>query len=157
MYDSVYVSSANLQRDQFISTTRNWAVSSLTMPKAVIFGAFSFLNFIINFVWHGSRTGFEMLQYESATNSGPTYLLELFGQGENFSNCWSLNYKNLAAKERNLSFHTRIWSILIHNLDRDAVATSFVDPLDPHDFGPPGSGSGSISQRYGSGNGSFHH
>jgi hypothetical protein len=31
------------------------------------------------------------------------------------------------------------------------------DPLDPHVFGPPESGSGSISQRYGSGSGSFYH
>jgi hypothetical protein len=31
------------------------------------------------------------------------------------------------------------------------------DPSDPHVFGPPGSGSGSISQRYGSGSGSFYH
>ncbi len=35
------------------------------------------------------------------------------------------------------------------------------DPPDPHVFGPPGSGSGSISQRYGSGSGfgsgSLHH
>ncbi len=31
------------------------------------------------------------------------------------------------------------------------------DPSDPYVFGPPGSGSGSISQRYGSGSGSFHH
>ncbi len=29
------------------------------------------------------------------------------------------------------------------------------DPPDPHVFGPPGSGSGSIRQRYGSGSGSF--
>ncbi len=34
-----------------------------------------------------------------------------------------------------------------------------LDPPDPHVFGPPGSGSGSISQRYGSrsGSGSFYH
>jgi hypothetical protein len=31
------------------------------------------------------------------------------------------------------------------------------DPSDPHVFGPPGSGSGSISQRYGSVSGSFCH
>jgi hypothetical protein len=31
------------------------------------------------------------------------------------------------------------------------------DPPDPRVFGPPGSGSGSISQRYGSGSGSFYH
>jgi hypothetical protein len=31
------------------------------------------------------------------------------------------------------------------------------DPSDPYVFGPPGSGSGSISQRYGSGSGSFYH
>jgi hypothetical protein len=31
------------------------------------------------------------------------------------------------------------------------------DPLDPRVFEPPGSGSGSISQRYGSGSGSFYH
>ncbi len=33
------------------------------------------------------------------------------------------------------------------------------DPPDPHVFGPPGSGYGSISQRYGSGSGSgsFYH
>jgi hypothetical protein len=31
------------------------------------------------------------------------------------------------------------------------------DPPDPHVFGPPGSGSGSISQKYGSGSGSFYH
>jgi hypothetical protein len=30
------------------------------------------------------------------------------------------------------------------------------DPLDPHVFGPPGSEFGSISQRYGSGSGSFY-
>jgi hypothetical protein len=30
------------------------------------------------------------------------------------------------------------------------------DPPDPHVFGPPGSGSGSISQRYESGSGSFY-
>jgi hypothetical protein len=36
-----------------------------------------------------------------------------------------------------------------------------LDPPDPHVFGPPGSGSGSTSQRYGSGSGlgseSFYH
>jgi hypothetical protein len=31
------------------------------------------------------------------------------------------------------------------------------DPQNPYVFGPPGSGSGSISQRYGSGSGSFYH
>ncbi len=31
------------------------------------------------------------------------------------------------------------------------------DPPDQHVFGPPGSGFGSISQRYGSGSGSFYH
>ncbi len=31
------------------------------------------------------------------------------------------------------------------------------DPPDPSVFGPPGSGSESISQRYGSGSGSFNH
>jgi hypothetical protein len=31
------------------------------------------------------------------------------------------------------------------------------DPPDPHVFGPPGSRSGSTSQRYGSGSGSFYH
>ncbi len=31
------------------------------------------------------------------------------------------------------------------------------DPPDPRVFGPPGSGSGSTSQRYGSGSGSFYH
>jgi hypothetical protein len=31
------------------------------------------------------------------------------------------------------------------------------DPQDPHVFEPPGSGSGSVSQRYGSGSGSFNH
>ncbi len=31
------------------------------------------------------------------------------------------------------------------------------DPSDPYVFGPPGFGSGSISQRYGSGSGSFYH
>ncbi len=31
------------------------------------------------------------------------------------------------------------------------------DPSDPYVFGPAGSGSGSISQRYGSGSGSFYH
>ncbi len=36
----------------------------------------------------------------------------------------------------------------------DTVATSVADP-DPHDFGPPGSGS--TSQRYGSGSGSFYY
>jgi hypothetical protein len=30
------------------------------------------------------------------------------------------------------------------------------DPPDPHVFGPPGSGSGSISERYGSESGSFY-
>ncbi len=35
-------------------------------------------------------------------------------------------------------------------------ANSVADP-DPHVFGPPGSRSGSISQRYGSGSGSFYH
>jgi hypothetical protein len=33
----------------------------------------------------------------------------------------------------------------------DSVADPDPDPPDPHVFGPPGSGSGSISQRYGSG------
>ncbi len=31
------------------------------------------------------------------------------------------------------------------------------DPSDPYVLGPPGSGSGSISQRHGSGSGSFYH
>jgi hypothetical protein len=30
------------------------------------------------------------------------------------------------------------------------------DPSDPYDFGPPGFGSGTISQSYGSGSGSFY-
>ncbi len=33
----------------------------------------------------------------------------------------------------------------------------YPDPPDPHVFGPPGSGSGSTTQRYGSGSGSFYH
>jgi hypothetical protein len=37
----------------------------------------------------------------------------------------------------------------------NSVADPNSDPPDPHDFGPPGSGS--ISQRYGSGSGSFYH
>ena len=36
-----------------------------------------------------------------------------------------------------------------------SVADTNLDPPDPHVFGPPGSGSGSISQSYGSG--SFYH
>ncbi len=36
----------------------------------------------------------------------------------------------------------------------DSIADPNPDP-DPHDFGPPGSGS--TSQRYGSGSGSFYH
>jgi hypothetical protein len=31
------------------------------------------------------------------------------------------------------------------------------DPLDPYGFGPPGSGTGSVSQKYGSESGSFYH
>jgi hypothetical protein len=37
----------------------------------------------------------------------------------------------------------------------NSVADPNPDPPDPHVFGPPGSGSGSISQSYGSG--SFYH
>ncbi len=44
---------------------------------------------------------------------------------------------------------------------KSGIKTSVADqePPDPRVFGPPGSGSGSISQRYGSGSdsGSFHH
>ena len=36
-----------------------------------------------------------------------------------------------------------------------SISVSDPDPLDPHVFGPPGSGS--ISQSDGSGSGSFHH
>jgi hypothetical protein len=36
------------------------------------------------------------------------------------------------------------------------VKSSVVDP-DPYVFGPPGSASGSVSHKYGSGSGSFHH
>jgi hypothetical protein len=42
----------------------------------------------------------------------------------------------------------------VHRHRTGTVPGSVADPdpnLDPHDFGPPGSGSGSISQRYGSG------
>jgi hypothetical protein len=37
------------------------------------------------------------------------------------------------------------------------LITSVPDPPDPHVFGPQGSGSGSTSQRYGSGSGFFYH
>jgi hypothetical protein len=39
---------------------------------------------------------------------------------------------------------------------KGVVGSSVADP-DPYVFGPPGSGTGSISQRYGSGSGSFCH
>ncbi len=49
-------------------------------------------------------------------------------------------------------------------LERDCLAKTSVaypdpvpDPPDPHVFRPPGSGSGSIIQRYGSGSGSFYY
>jgi hypothetical protein len=38
-----------------------------------------------------------------------------------------------------------------------SVADPDLDPPDPHVFGPPGSGTGSTSQRNGSGSGSFYH
>jgi hypothetical protein len=41
-------------------------------------------------------------------------------------------------------------------LDSGIEVFSVADP-DPRVFGPPGSGSGSISQRYRSGSGSFYH
>jgi hypothetical protein len=42
------------------------------------------------------------------------------------------------------------------NISYIALRNSVADP-DPYVFGPPGSGSGSISQRHGSGSGSFYH
>jgi hypothetical protein len=39
----------------------------------------------------------------------------------------------------------------------DLISVADPDPPDPHVFGPPGSGSVSISQRYGSGFKSFYH
>jgi hypothetical protein len=44
----------------------------------------------------------------------------------------------------------------LRSVGQMALDTSVADP-DPRVFGPPGSGSGSISQRYGSGSGSFYH
>jgi hypothetical protein len=41
-------------------------------------------------------------------------------------------------------------------LENILVIASVVDP-DPYVFGPPGSASGSVSHKYGSGSGSFHH
>jgi hypothetical protein len=54
---------------------------------------------------------------------------------------------------------TRVYSYTVHGVSY-WISTSSVggpDPQDPHVFGPPGSGSGSISQGYGSesGSGSF--
>jgi hypothetical protein len=48
-------------------------------------------------------------------------------------------------------------STIVRNLSQDIQESSVADPdpPDPHDFGPPGSGS--ISQRYRSGSGSFYH
>jgi hypothetical protein len=40
--------------------------------------------------------------------------------------------------------------------DKDCPSSSVADP-DPYIFGPPGSGSGSISQRFGSGSRNFYH
>jgi hypothetical protein len=56
----------------------------------------------------------------------------------------------------NFKFWIRYRSCL-SGLQSSSVADP--DPPDPHVFGPPGSGSGSISQRYGpvSGSGSFYH
>jgi hypothetical protein len=57
----------------------------------------------------------------------------------------------------------RVWSsLIIRKQATDGVVSSSVadpdpDPPDPHVFGPPVSGSGSTSQRYGSGSGSFYH
>ncbi len=42
----------------------------------------------------------------------------------------------------------------VHNIVADPDPP---DPPDPHVFGPPGSGSTSQTQRYGSGSGSFYH
>jgi hypothetical protein len=41
--------------------------------------------------------------------------------------------------------------------DKDRYLKPSVADPDPYVFGPPGSGSGSISQRYGSRSGSFYH
>jgi hypothetical protein len=46
--------------------------------------------------------------------------------------------------------HTRLSSSV-------ADPDSDPDPSDPYVFGPPGSGTESITQRYGSGSGSFYH
>jgi hypothetical protein len=45
------------------------------------------------------------------------------------------------------------------NLDSETTSVPDPDPPDPHVFGPPGSGSRSTSQRYGSefGSGSFYY
>ncbi len=48
-----------------------------------------------------------------------------------------------------ISNYTFFLNNLIHGLGPDLDTSP-----DPHVFGPPGSGSGSISQRYGSGSGS---
>jgi hypothetical protein len=50
---------------------------------------------------------------------------------------------------------------LIANIEKSSIADPDLNPdpnpPDPHVFEPPGSGSVSISQRYGSGSGSFYH
>jgi hypothetical protein len=42
-------------------------------------------------------------------------------------------------------------------ISKTSVADTDPNPSDPYVFGPPGSRSGSISQRYRSGSGSFYH
>jgi hypothetical protein len=50
-----------------------------------------------------------------------------------------------------------IISIVFRVLNSVADSDPNPDPSDPYVFVPPGSGSGSIRQRYGPGSGSFYH
>jgi hypothetical protein len=48
--------------------------------------------------------------------------------------------------------------LAIYSFKKNSLADPYPIPnTDPYDFKPPGSGSGSISQRYGSRSGSFYH
>jgi hypothetical protein len=60
------------------------------------------------------------------------------------------------AGERTLAVGTRAKQGVQGRPAKHKLYTSVADP-DPHVFGPPGSGSGSTSQRYRSGSGSFYH
>ncbi len=65
-------------------------------------------------------------------------------------------HKRAAEEEVEMAWDDTALNITVNPLEVSYTDNSVADP-DPRVFGPPGSGFRSISQRFGSGSGSFYH